>query len=158
MKSNCQKSCATCPPALWEGLQVTATVRNAWEANELEGRFIGFYTAKHVERHEARLIRVTFGDDGDAVLTDGLKKVRPYLKQVHAEASPAQSKTSAASAAAGELTLGGCVSHFGPSMAGYAVVMAAVVGLCTHACRHALGSGRRRRSMQPASWGVKRAV
>jgi hypothetical protein len=37
-------------------------VRNAWESNEVEGRFVAFYTAKHVEPHEARVILVTFGE------------------------------------------------------------------------------------------------
>ena len=95
MRSSCQKSCGTCPPALWEGKQATARVRhagrrtghrafatafvlvlnphafshqvrNAWEENEDMGRFIAFFTATHVEAHEARVIRVSFGDAADS--------------------------------------------------------------------------------------------
>ena len=61
MKSNCLKSCDACPPALWEGKQATALVRNAWE-REFEGYFTALYTAKHVEPHEARVLVVRFGE------------------------------------------------------------------------------------------------
>ena len=62
MKSNCIKSCGACPPALWEGRQAIARVRNAWEDEEV-GSFTALYTAKHVEAHEARVLIVSFGTD-----------------------------------------------------------------------------------------------
>jgi alpha-galactosidase len=60
MKSNCMKACGACPPALYEGKQAAALVRNAWEAAD-EGVFVALYTARHVEAHEARVVTVRFG-------------------------------------------------------------------------------------------------
>ena len=61
MKSGCQKACETCAPALYEGAQATALVRNAWERED-EGLFVAMYTAMHVEPHEARVVTVRFGE------------------------------------------------------------------------------------------------
>ena len=42
MKSSCPKSCDACPPALYEGKQATALVRDAWERE-----YKGVYTAQY---------------------------------------------------------------------------------------------------------------
>lgn len=61
MKSGCMKACGACPPAIFEGKQATALVRNAWEEED-EGMFTALYTARHVESHEARVVVVRFGE------------------------------------------------------------------------------------------------
>jgi hypothetical protein len=60
MRGNCPKSCGACPPPKYDGPQATGYVRNAWEEED-EGGFIAWYTAKHVESHEARVLVVGFG-------------------------------------------------------------------------------------------------
>lgn len=51
MEEVCKRSCGKCPPALYEGKQATALVRDVWE-REFVGLHIALYTAKHVEPHE----------------------------------------------------------------------------------------------------------
>ena len=53
MHNVCKRSCEMCPPALYEGKQATALVRDVWE-REYIGLHVALYTAKHVEPHEAR--------------------------------------------------------------------------------------------------------
>lgn len=59
MKGSCRASCGACPPAVYEGRQATAYVRNAWEMED-EGSHVAMYTALHVEPHEARVLVVSF--------------------------------------------------------------------------------------------------
>ena len=53
MEEVCRRSCGKCPPALYEGKQATALVRDVWEREYL-GLYVALFTAKHVEPHEAR--------------------------------------------------------------------------------------------------------
>ena len=52
MEEVCRRSCGKCPPALYEGKQATALVRDVWEREYL-GLHVALFTAKHVEPHEA---------------------------------------------------------------------------------------------------------
>ena len=65
MKTGCMRSCGACPPALYEGKQPTALVRDAWEQTYV-GIHVAVYTAKHVEAHEARVITLKFEEPGMA--------------------------------------------------------------------------------------------
>ena len=84
MKSNCMAACEACPPALYEGQQAEALVRNAWE-REFEvgdgtgnGLHVAQFAAKHVEPHEARILVVRFGAQEEllALLRDGAGAAR----------------------------------------------------------------------------------
>ena len=65
MKSSCPKSCDACPPALYEGKQATALVRDAWE-REYKGVYTAQYTARNLQPHEGRVFVLTFEEPGMA--------------------------------------------------------------------------------------------
>ena len=64
MKSRCPKRDA-CPPALYEGKQATALVRDAWE-REYKGVYTAQYTARNLQPHEGRVFVLKFEEPGMA--------------------------------------------------------------------------------------------
>ena len=106
MKSNCMKACDACPPALYEGKQATALVRNAWD-EEFDGLATAVYVAKHVEPHEARVLVITFGERAE---------LEKRLKDEHERQQ--QSSSSSATIATADDTRDGHVAAVSSSSVG----------------------------------------
>ena len=173
MHSSCMKACDKCPPPLWEGRQAVARVLNAWEADELEGEFIKFYTAKHVERREARVILVTFGEEDAAVAAAAVAVAkgdvdekgggaaghsRAHLRHGLLGEAAARRVMHAREAAAADgdyvsPSLGGCTQQYGLSLLGVALLVVIAVGCGATICQRA-GGGRRSKPLQHAG-GVR---
>jgi len=134
MRANCRRSCDACPPAIYDGPQATALVRDAWEEEDL-GTHVALYTARHVEAHEARVLIVKFGEPSK--LEAELKAHRrPAAQRGHeireirkrAEEPPGAFTPGAFTLGAAAVTLQGCASEHMDSL--LLLVLAIVVASC----------------------------
>lgn len=118
MDEACRRSCDKCPPALYEGKQATALVRDVWE-REYVGIHVALYTAKHVEPHAARVITVKFEEPGMAqhrTLEKLVEAEQDARRKARARASAPPTAATAAEAApemGEEVDLGACVDEHG---------------------------------------------
>ena len=129
MRANCRRSCDACPPAIYEGPQATALVRDAWEEEDL-GTHVALYTARHVESHEARVLIVKFGEPSklEAELKAHRRPAAQRGHEIREIRKRAEEPLGAFTLGAAAVTLQGCASEHVDSL--LLLVLAIVVASC----------------------------